>query len=260
MPYGSETKYLKTNKLMYNLINLLGTLDLHSQIRMKPVLKFIKNNLKDELTYNALELGCNLGLLGIELNKTRKHINYYGIDKNESSINAAKEISIKSGYSNFMKFECIDLSKNNFIHDKTIKYDIILLIDFIEHISNPKDILLQLKPFINNGGHIIISVPTKNYLKVFGKAFDKKVGHIKDGGYSINELSELLNIFEGEFVNIKFNTGLLSNIGCTLFYRNHFKNRFAEYLKAIMLYVFKYFDIINNPKISSSLFVVYKLN
>ena len=51
---------------------------------------------------------------------------------------------------------------NNFSDDE--KFDIILMMDVLEHIENDKDTLLQIKSHLNEGGYLFLSVPAYQFL------------------------------------------------------------------------------------------------
>lgn len=60
--------------------------------------------------------------------------------------------------------------------DNSKKYDAVLYIDVIEHISDDNIELKRAAGFIKSGGNLIILVPAHNKLY---SAFDKKIGHYR---------------------------------------------------------------------------------
>ena len=256
MVIGKDLSILRKNKLTGRLISIVGTLDLHSQLRLQPVIKFFSKHFSLDRKLNILELGCGDGILGFELLKVNKNIYYTGIDVSENSINTAKYLSSVLKSDKQLSFICSDVKKMAYSNELK-KIDVLLLVDFIEHIENPFEILNMLKNYLNDSSIIIISVPTPNFVKYFGKDFNKKVGHISCSGFKIEEIKEPLNSLNLELIFEKYNTGFISNIGCALFYRFIFSNKYFELIKSLLLYLFKYLDFVNNSRISCSLFTVF---
>ncbi len=56
------------------------------------------------------------------------------------------------------------------------KFDCFLLMDVIEHIENPKNLIKNLYDSLNENGKILINVPAFQHLY---STFDKDVGHFK---------------------------------------------------------------------------------
>ena len=256
MAIGSSLRYLYHNKLSYFFVKFLGTPDLHSHIRLKPVLYFLNELLDNKKTYHILEIGCGNGVIAFELLQKNKKIKYLGLDNDSVNIDSAKKILINYNSEN-INFSYLNVEKEKLgLGDR--KFDIILFIDVLEHLKDPKDLLKRLAKQINKGGLLIISVPTPLYPKIFGQTFHKKVGHVVSG-YTVNLLRIVLNTINSEPIFYKYNTGLFSNIGCAIFYRVTFMNKALEHIKILLLYIFKYFDFFNGEKVSCSLFAVFRL-
>lgn len=257
MRIGWQLKFLRKNKLSSIIYNLFGTFDLHSQIRLKPLIKYCKENIYGERNVSVLELGCGCGVIGFELAQMNISMEYLGIDSDEDVINDAEFIQSKLNFGEQTKFVCGDITEMKIKENK--KFDILILSDFIEHIYNPEQVLINLKSSLNEGCLLIISVPTINYLKYFGEKFNNSIGHIKREGYSITELEDMFELLNADLVTYSYNTGLISNLGCALFYRFIFENNKLEFVKSLLLYIFKYLDVLNNSKVSCTLFAVFKV-
>ena len=252
MAIGDTSKFSTKNELLKKTISIFGTLDLHSHIRIKPLIKYFKETNKDK-TLNILEIGCGSGINGFEIHKYNNNIQYCGFDLNINAINEAKLIAHEMNCANKIKFYCEDAVKFKF--NLKMKFDIILLMDFLEHINDPDAFLKSITHLFDEKTVIITSVPTYNYKKVFGEEFHKNIGHLKDG-YNIIELSKLFEKIDYEIEQYSFNTGYFSSIGCFFYYRYSPKNRYVNFLKRLLLYPFKYIDIYNSQKVSCSLFAV----
>lgn len=256
MLVGSYLKNIEhKNKFYKFIINHLGILDLHTQIRVKPFLKFLRSNLELFKNKYVLEIGCGSGNNCFELNYYTNTKETIGIDIDGDLINFAIKQAQILNFGPHIKFY-----KKNFIEflsSSSKKYDVVILYDVIEHIENPKKLLELVKNILSQNGIIIVSVPTYNYKKVFGRRFHNSIGHLKDG-YNFDEISKLFSEFGFSVSHKEYNTGLLSLFGCALYYRLLSNNKYLNFLKQIILYPFSFLDIINNKHISCSLFLVFK--
>ncbi len=256
MIVGKYMGKVKSNYKIFNLIRKnLGHLDLHTQMRTKPLIKYIITNKNVIKNKNILEIGCGEGNNCFEIFFNSEYNNIIGFDLNETAINSANKIADELGISNRIKFYYSDATKYDYSSIGNI--DLLLLIDFLEHISDPKSFLESIKNILDDKSEIIVSVPTYLYKKVFGEYFHVKVGHVKDG-YSLAELNVLFSNIGYKPKLYSYNTGIFGNVGCFLYYRLNFNNKYLNLLKQLVLYPFSFIDFINNKYISSSLFVVYE--
>jgi hypothetical protein len=131
--------------------------------------------------------------------------------------------------------------------------------DILEHVAEPQKMLEVADCFLKENGFFAVSVPTPNYPKIFSRKFHNRIGHLVDG-YSIQQLDRLF-IGSLGFNRIlhSYNTGLLSNIGCWLYY-NIFGacNKYLNFLNLIMLYPLLGADWYNSSAESCTLFAVYR--
>lgn len=253
---GSSLKYLSESRWGYIFAELLGTPDLHTHIRLKPVLSYLTNSILKSLDPKILEVGCGYGVIPYELLDRGFNFFYTGFDQDEDSIVKANKVIKNYNYAklNFIKMNSFSGSWET----GGEKYDIVLLIDVIEHITDPEKLIRKIIEYTNKKSLFLVSVPTINYPKVFGKRFHRKVGHVING-YTLRSLEDLMNKINCKLKYYKFNTGLLSNIGCFLYYRISFNKRMLERIKIMLLYIFKYLDLVNNKKFSCSLFAVFEV-
>jgi SAM-dependent methyltransferase len=268
MPIGDFYSNISERKVSKILLNCLGTLDLHTHIRLKPVLKFIESYFisSKQSTFNILELGCGSGINAFEIgkiiNKLGKSLNYVGVDVSEESIKIGEKIASFFQDDNKLKFSFYCSDAISFLDNlDNYKFDIILYIDFLEHVENPEEIIKLSIEKLNDNGIFLVSVPTPQYPKIFGEKFHKKVGHLVDG-YDVSELDNLFKKFNCDRLIYKYNTGLFANIGCWLYYNvfGDVRNKYAFVIKSIILYLFKFMDVFNNSVISCSLFAAYIRN
>jgi len=119
----------------------------HEKIKPEEELefKYVLKLLKPEQGEKILEIGCNTGEFCYLLKKLGVKVK--GIDINKEAIRIAKR-KYKS-----IKFEVKDIEKDN------IKglYDKIVMIQVIEHLSKPIEILKKIKKLLKPGGILVLS-------------------------------------------------------------------------------------------------------
>ena len=130
-------------------------------LRMRYILSKIDQKKIKKL--NILDLGCGGGLTCEPL--ARLNANVTGIDFVNENISVAKEHSklskLKIKYLN-MDIEKIEINE---------KYDLILLLEVLEHIDNWKDMISKVKKMLKPNGIIIISTINKTILANFFAIF-----------------------------------------------------------------------------------------
>jgi 2-polyprenyl-3-methyl-5-hydroxy-6-metoxy-1,4-benzoquinol methylase len=98
-----------------------------------------------------LDIGCNDGKIRLFL----KNPIYFGIDADEEVI--SKLINQK------INAKKIDLNKDE-IPFKNEKFDFVLLLDVLEHVVNPKKLLLNSREKLKPNGKLIITLPNDYHL------------------------------------------------------------------------------------------------
>lgn len=250
---GNDIKYCSDKKLDYIYYSILGG-ELHTKMRLRPVLDFLSKKRRTHGDLTILELGCGFGINAFEISKIIENFQYDGFDLSEEAITQGKKIIEKKALQKNIHLFCEDATKYNFQNEK--KYDLILLIDFLEHVDNPKKIVSTLAGLAHSKTVFLVSVPTRNYKKYFGEAFHQKVGHVHPG-YSFFELNELFSFIGYKEISHRYSTGIPARYLCSLYYKFNFKNRYMSLLKNSLLGRLSFLDFLNDEKRSCSLFVVY---
>ncbi|AKD55338.1 class I SAM-dependent methyltransferase [Spirosoma radiotolerans] len=98
-----------------------------------------------------IEVGCGLGYLSYALHEDGFDI--MGIDISEKAISKARQ-----KYGDYYK--CMDIYK--MVEEGNEQFDIILLTEVIEHVTDPVDFIEALSMLLNPGGKIIITTPNKS--------------------------------------------------------------------------------------------------
>ena len=148
-------------------------------------IEFIKNNAsriinseKTETKFldglECLDVGCGGGILSERLSRLGARVT--GIDASESSINVAKQHSIKSRLE--INYRCItttDLLKNE--KEKFLnKFDIVIASEVIEHVNERKVFLSDISKLCRSGGLVVFTTINKSFLGiVLGKFFAENI-------------------------------------------------------------------------------------
>lgn len=264
MPVGGIFYKVGKNAAVRIYYRIFGTPELHTHLRLRPVITFFKKFVRTSPLgqIGILEPGCGSGINAFELVKicgrTGKELHYTGFDLNGADIEKAKGLSGRIDKSGQIKFNNVDAVKG--LKDSSgANADIILLIDIIEHVPDPGALIAQAHKCLKAGGLFMVSVPTPLYPKVFGRRFHKSIGHLKDG-YLIEELDRLFTgALKCRRIETSYNTGMIANLGCRLFYNAlGTDNKYLTFLKGLMLYPFIWLDLYNSAAVSCTLFAVYE--
>jgi len=97
----------------------------------------------------VLDVGCATGYFAKELSK--KGCETWGVDNDALAVKKAGKYCKKTFTVDLNKVSSLPIPKKYF--------DYIILLDVIEHLLHPEKILEIIKPYLKNGGEIIVSVP-----------------------------------------------------------------------------------------------------
>ena len=130
-----------------------------------------------------LEIGCATGYIGKFL-KERMNCKLFGIEIDEKAAKIAEPY--------YEEIIIGDVEDENLLKDINIKFDYILCMSVLEHLKDPKKILIRLKQFIKENGRVIIIIPNVAYwairLKLLFGNFDYEKGIL--GGYGKGIMDE----------------------------------------------------------------------
>lgn len=102
-----------------------------------------------------LDAGCGNGLYTIALAKKARRV--YGIDINLCELEKANNLISQSKLTN-IKFICMDAQKIAFLNNS---FDIILLIESLEHMHDQEKVLKNLYNILKEKGFLILYVPNR---------------------------------------------------------------------------------------------------
>jgi SAM-dependent methyltransferase len=255
MPIGSYTHRLTRSPIKRVLNLAFGMSDLHSHLRLRPMLDYVEglSTLRTSGRTQALELGCGGGINLFELAQRFPSLHGLGYDLNRSAITSAREVAARL-FPERLIFHEADACRQ----DLGSKVDIVLLIDFLEHVPDPKGLMRRVSGCVRVGGQVLISVPTTRYPQVFGREFHKAVGHLVDG-YDLTTLNALVPK-DLTLAHHRYSTGVLASALCALFYRvlRRLPDSVPVKLLRLCTVPAARVDFFNGPNHSCSLFAAYK--
>lgn len=118
------------------------------RMSMRIIAKHIRHNFSKEKT--ILDIACGHGAIDRVLSKYGYKVT--GIDLNSNRINKLKNYIYKT--------ECIAIENM----DISLKYDIIISLEMLEHVPNILLVLKKMFELLNSGGICYISVPNKQMI------------------------------------------------------------------------------------------------
>ena len=99
----------------------------------------------------VLEIGCATGYIGKFL-KEKMNCKMYGIEIDREAAEIARPY--------YEKIIIGDVENENILNQLSVQYfDYILCMNVLEHLKNPKDVLIKLKKFIKPNGYLIATIP-----------------------------------------------------------------------------------------------------
>ena len=161
-----------------------------TDFRWKNLRKLVR---KHVIGTQVLDAGCGTGHTTLEL--LREGYDVIAIDNSEDLITFTKNLIEKGGFD--VDVRQLDLTESVVLGEN--RFDTILCLDVLEHISDDRLAMKNLYRILNKDGNIIISVPAINYL--YGIR-DKKIGHFRR--YDRGELIEKLKESGFEVVDVRY--------------------------------------------------------
>jgi 2-polyprenyl-3-methyl-5-hydroxy-6-metoxy-1,4-benzoquinol methylase len=145
---------------------------------------------------NILEIGCGIGAMCNRLNLRWPNAIIKGIDISEKSIDVAKNL--------FESANCKFFTSLPEEFDNKKKFDLILLIDVIEHVE--KSQRMELLSFIENNlsenGMLLLAFPTPYILDINRKFFPERLQPVEEN-VSIADLEKIAHVINKPLVLYK---------------------------------------------------------
>jgi 2-polyprenyl-3-methyl-5-hydroxy-6-metoxy-1,4-benzoquinol methylase len=149
---------------------------------------------------DVLDVGCGQGDLLVALSKLNRDVSLTGCDPSLVAIESAR---LKAPE---VEFICADLINEDPRELYGKSFDTVTLVEVIEHLDNPSDLLKKVSQYMKLNATLIVSVPAGPR-----SAFEVSIGHRQH--FSKQSLMKLL--IESGFKEIK-----ISQIGFPFFSRN----------------------------------------
>lgn len=174
--------YMNDTGLRGAIIRLVGHPHPVGRLRAKTVLKFIKNR-------KTLDVGCGECIYLTELMK--RGIECYGIDVDEDALKNCKRNQKKLG----IKAKVLKGSAEKIPFPASSAEQVICL-DVLEHVDDFDAAINEITRVIKKGGHLVVSMPNRLYLKDTIMPHDftdhlKEIGHVRYG-YDHRGLTKIL--------------------------------------------------------------------
>lgn len=251
MPVGDFEAVLFNKPLAVFLARIFGAKGVHDHLRIAPLVRYASRHWRGR-DLRVLEVGCGEGLSLFELAKVLgPRMSGQGYDFDPVDIELAQRVAAARFPQ--VKFFCQDAAT---LVDMGERFDVILFMDFLEHVSQPAAIIAKLAPCLRKGGEVVVSVPTPRYPIIFTRAMHERIGHLVEG-YTEASLRAL---FPAEFslTLLSRNTGTPAQWGCWLQARLPRLGYLLGWAVSIVLTsIFRKLDWFNGSQ-SCSLFAVFK--
>ncbi|MCU1257590.1 MAG: hypothetical protein JWO80_475 [Bryobacterales bacterium] len=251
MPIGDVEAALYKKPAAVFLAKTFGAKGLHDHLRIAPLVKYASKHYRGR-NLRVLEIGCGEGWCLFELAKILgSRMRGEGYDFDSGDIAIARRIAAARFPQ--ITFHCEDATK---LADMGEVFDVVLFMDFLEHVENPASIIRNVSPCLRKGGEIVVSVPTPRYPAVFTREMHERIGHVLDG-YTEETLRALFPA-EFELALLSRNTGVPAQYGCWIQARLPRLPKMMAWAGSILLTsVFRRLDWFNGSS-SASLFAVFK--
>ena len=173
-------------------------------------LKYILDNSPKKQIKNlsVLDLGCGGGLICEPLARLKAKVT--GIDFIKENIQIAKNHAVKSN----LKINYINSDLHNFVSKK--KYDLILMLEILEHLEDWKKFLINIKRSLKPNGIIILSTINKNIISKYSAIYfaENILNWIPKGTHDFNKFikpEEIINGLKKEKIKVIDLKGLIFN-------------------------------------------------
>lgn len=177
-------------------ISFLQELSFHTLKRMLLVVDEIIQKYPNPDEIRILDVGCGRGHIGVLLSDMG--YNVFCIDSDERELDRFEKIKNNKK----IKFSCTDAKE--FLRNTHEKFDVVLMMEFLEHVNNPGDFINLSNVILKNNGLLIITTPnglsvSEVFLMPLYRFINEKVLKIKKnpGWYHVNRFT--INSFKKFF-------------------------------------------------------------
>ncbi len=210
MPFGTNQTNAGYNPITRIFGWIFGIPEFHSHFRWRAVKKYINWDAR-----KTLEIGAGSGLMTFEVAKRLQNGTITSTEFDVSQVEIGQRIIERTKIAN-VSFSQLDVQE---LHKKNVneKFDQVLAIDVLEHIEDDIQVLKDMNKLLNENALLIISVPTPNYQKYFGREMHLSLGHKRDG-YWIDDIQQLLESVGFKIERYHYYARQCVGYSCTLWY------------------------------------------
>lgn len=181
---------------------------------------------------SVLDAGSGLGQYSWRLSRMNRTWRVHGIDINSGQVEECRDFFRMEGLSGRVSFETGDLTTL----DHREKYDLVLTVDVMEHISDDLSVFRNFSNALRPGGFLLVSTPSdKGGSDVHGKDDHSFIDeHVRDG-YSISDIRCKLELAGFRTVEARYTYGRAGSISWRLSMKYPVKMLNSSYLFFIIL-------------------------
>ncbi len=198
-------------------------------------------HVKKELKKISIQLSCNASVLDAgsgfgqytwQMARLNRYWSIDAVDINTGHVNECREFFRKSGFSDRVKFYEGDLT----MLSAPEKYDFILSVDVMEHISEDEQVFRNFHKSLKSNGILLISTPSDRGGSDVHNASDKSFidEHVRDG-YGIKDITGKLISAGFANINAGYTYGTPGNISWRLSMKYPVRMLNTSYLFFIIL-------------------------
>ncbi|HUZ47382.1 MAG TPA: methyltransferase domain-containing protein [Terriglobia bacterium] len=215
-----------------------GHSDLHTHIRWR-ALETLLSASWFGVGSSVLEVGCSTGVISFEVARRYRDTKILAVDADQEAIEIADKAKSLNRVTN-VEFRVLRVpGLEKFANDT---FDVVLLIDVIEHVNEDGILMKEIARVLKPGGMVVISTPTPNYPRVFGRKFHEMIGHVREG-YWRRDLEAVLRNAGFGAVRCKPYTYPFSALVCFVFYRGISGLRPLPMLFSPLMNLFSFCDL-----------------
>lgn len=132
----------------------------------------------------VLDIGCGQGLQLAEIRKLRPYAKLYGMDISPKLVNLARK-HVPGG-----DFQTGDADNLGYADSQ---FDVVVMTEVLEHLSDPVLALTQLKRVLKPGGWLLMTVPNRDWLR-YDWYQDNRMAYqpVDDKWYCVDEVQSYL--------------------------------------------------------------------
>jgi 2-polyprenyl-3-methyl-5-hydroxy-6-metoxy-1,4-benzoquinol methylase/GT2 family glycosyltransferase len=150
--------------------------------------------------FNVLEVGCDCGATLLEIKHRFPNAHIYGSEINERSAKIAACVANV----------CVNNIEEQNLPFDSVRFDYIIFGDVLEHLRNPLEALKYCSKLLNQGGHIIASIPNLMHISVIESLLNGNFTYTETGlldkthihFFTFNEILRMFQKAELEIENI----------------------------------------------------------